>query len=415
MSLKLIKEAQIITTVSGTELAVMKTLQQATGKSFSALSENIDLSWSNDDDQKYLQEIPFIAQEFSDEMGTKLNLNRRGDFDSVVYGMMEHDPKTELYDDKTRKAIANNLWLQFKSSKQQAKVSKMVQSHEEEERTRSALHDLVRDGDGPVAAGMQDEEDEEYGGIRAPNYQTKNGWSAEEPEGETADTRVGSMERLGRAGGYVNRMSGAGSDITYGPGSENEEYGTRQQNVRKLNPILDREMYRKNDAETIQTRQRLGSQENEERGTVPVAAGLKGHGDEVFKTRKDYLDSIRRAEERRRVKQNNEQPETARYPEEDEEAGVMSAKTGEQVTSKSAKTPEEIARQILTAPREVMNNATKSFKEEGADAWKNHGLPKNPHPIKSAAHRHWREGLRKAAMADLGLEPKPDVKPTKRR
>jgi hypothetical protein len=93
----------------------------------------------------------------------------------------------------------------------------------------------------------------------------------------------------------------------------------------------------------------------------------------------------------------------------------MSAKPDTETAEKTPKTPEEIAHQILTAPRELMRDATKSIKSDGAKAWDEHELPKNPHPIKSAAHKHWLDGMRKAAIASLGLEPKPTEPAKKKR
>lgn len=84
-------------------------------------------------------------------------------------------------------------------------------------------------------------------------------------------------------------------------------------------------------------------------------------------------------------------------------------------TSKEEEEKGDMFRQAITAPREKLSQAVKSVEQEGATAWRNVNLPRNPHPKKSQAYRAWEKGMKSAAKDALGLKDKPAPLPNKQR
>jgi len=422
MSLKLIKEAQLVTSISADELAALKVLQESTGKSLAQLNEAFRPS--PEDYDAWLRVLVDEAQERG------ISIAKKSAFAELAGEMLENDPMMpppEMVD-----IIISKLWNDYKAIKSQVRIDKIGQAQEEEEQLHASMKAL------------------------------KSHDASETGDEDTGDSRIEGAERFGRMGGQSHKYSGYEGGYPYGPGSENEEasdpevgycvvdngvvadgpyhtpgeaeesihrfyndgehkvlfgraegngyflpvrqereeeeYGARQQDARTLNPSINRRLYRANDAETIQSRQRLGSQENEE------DAAVMDREDEALSSRQT----------RRSLPLSAKSPRIGETPEGGKWV-LADTDEDEEAAKKADRSPEDIANAILKAPREVMRNATKGIKDEGAEAWKKHGLPKNPHPIKSAAYRHWQSGLRKAAMSDLGLEPVPDANPKRKK
>lgn len=79
---------------------------------------------------------------------------------------------------------------------------------------------------------------------------------------------------------------------------------------------------------------------------------------------------------------------------------------------------DSILRQVVSSPTNVVADVVKQIEQEGNAAWASVTLPKNPHPVGSAAYKAWIKGLVNGAKATLGIQDKPAAtkkKPSRRK
>jgi hypothetical protein len=75
-----------------------------------------------------------------------------------------------------------------------------------------------------------------------------------------------------------------------------------------------------------------------------------------------------------------------------------------------------LLRSLISKPKDTLDQALKGVEDEGASAFDALGVPKNPHPQKSLAHKAWAKGLKNRVRDAFGFNEKPDaVKAKKRR
>jgi hypothetical protein len=69
---------------------------------------------------------------------------------------------------------------------------------------------------------------------------------------------------------------------------------------------------------------------------------------------------------------------------------------------------------MLSMPKTSINQSLKGVETEGSAAWRQHQLPKNPHPDGSMAYKAWDRGMKKAMKDFMGINDKP-VQPVKKK
>lgn len=123
MSLKLIKEANVLSTLDASSLTAFKELQKATGKTIAEVVAEAFTPNPND----YRQWLRTVIG-YADDEGLKLDKNT---FYDIAGATLENDPANPPV--SMHAAILNKLWADYKASKQHAKVQKLARSQEEEE------------------------------------------------------------------------------------------------------------------------------------------------------------------------------------------------------------------------------------------------------------------------------------------
>ena len=155
MSLKLIKEANVLSTLDSKELAALTAIKHTTGKkSIAEIVESFKPS-----SQDYEQWMSVIVGYAKDE---GININTKSAFAEVAGAVLENDPASPPAD--MQSAIINKLWTDRKSAKHQSKIDKIAQAQEEEEQLDQLLRSRSDDeGDGPDTVDQESESGDEFG------------------------------------------------------------------------------------------------------------------------------------------------------------------------------------------------------------------------------------------------------------
>jgi hypothetical protein len=125
MSLKLIREANVLSTLDATALAAFKEIQKATGKATIAEIVVEAFRPGPRDYRKWLSTIVGYAKDGG------IKINTKNTFADIAGATLENDPANPPVE--MHAAIINKLWADYGSSRQHAKVQKLAQSQEDEE------------------------------------------------------------------------------------------------------------------------------------------------------------------------------------------------------------------------------------------------------------------------------------------
>lgn len=134
MTFRLIKEAQIKSTLSADDIRMLEVVKSALGKdSIAAVVESYVPSPV--DYSKWLD----VIQGYARDSGIKLR--KKDDFFDIAGAVLENDPKQPPY--SMQDAILEKLWLDFKSQRHMKKIADVAQAAEDEERVASAARTMV--------------------------------------------------------------------------------------------------------------------------------------------------------------------------------------------------------------------------------------------------------------------------------
>jgi hypothetical protein len=123
--MKLIKEAEVLSTLTPHALAAFKEIQKATGKKTIAELVVEAFRPGPRDYRKWLSTIVGYAKDGG------LKINTKNLFADIAGATLENDPANPPVE--MHAAIINKLWADYGASKQHAKVQKLAQSQEDEE------------------------------------------------------------------------------------------------------------------------------------------------------------------------------------------------------------------------------------------------------------------------------------------
>lgn len=402
MSLKLIKEAQLATTISPDKLATYNVLKEAMGvNSLSALMEAFRPS--PEDFAKWLEVIGGFAEEEG------LSINQRSNFNDVASAVLDNDPANPP--EEMRTAIINKLWNDHKAAKHLGKVEKLANAQEDEEAVRKAARSMM--------GKHRNSEDEEFDIFGA-------------SQGEEDQHKIPSAHQ----DGDDDDDNGTDNIVDHGDNQEDDMVGYYIVNNGRVvtGPFDDEEeaMQEMNDETT-----RGGDDSANEDKVLFGKADEDGyfipdldHEDEDSDedgVDDDNYDNYNGDEEcddcntRIGVPHNDRLalgpvvtgPGGGRSTE-DEEKSVPRYFTSKHRAANEIDAS-SILHRAITTPREHISDALKNVENAGADAWKKHGTPKNPHPPKTMAHKAWEKGLKNAVKSQYGIEKNILVPPSRKR
>lgn len=361
MSLKLIKEAQLNSTISAERKAVLEVLKDVVGvKSLSELMEAFRPS--GEDYTKWLEVIAGYAEEEG------VPINTKGSFADVASAVLDNDPANPP--EEMRAAIINKLWNDHKGAKHTNKVEKIAKAQEDEEAVRNAARSMMG-----RHRGDENEEDV-YGASQGEESQHEI-----PSDGEGSDIVGDSNEEDDMFGYYIVNNG----KVVTGPFDEEEDA------YQALNDETNRGNEEENDSNDDKV---LLGRADEDGYFVPSL-------DDIGEPHED------------RISLGPVVLSTGSSPQENEEKSVPRYFTSKQTTEKADST--SMLQQAITTPREHISDALKKVEQEGKDAWKAHGVPKNPHPPKTMAHKSWEKGLKNAVKSEYGIDKPVLVTPSRKR
>lgn len=458
MSLKLIREAQLRTTLSDAEIKALSVIKEAVGASTIVDIVEESFTPSADDYDAWLRVVVGEAQDRG------INLNKRSEFMQLVMDVLENDPAMPPVE--MQEAIAQKMWQDYKAAKDEVRINKIAQAKEEEEKVEAArklIADRFAKGPTPAPAmpGASDEEEEMKMGISDHVAAQK---IFDKIKG-TPNLKFVNVERL--VAKYAPMLGKAQTDVKYiaaqvygmlqDAGMEEEESGFAQAVKTSLGMEDEQEWFDLRgvpnpngayDAAGNYYRERDTNFEDEEPSFVRDAikdstSALKGSflshlrgeddlstgdepdveiefgpdgvegvaDDEVFTSDDDECECPC-ADAESDVELDAGTDDEMGPPEDELDDETMDDVDADVTRTKEKVYDEEEAvksffRQAATAPRDLMNQAVKDIEAEGKAAWKSANVPKNPHPQKSQAYRAWQKGMTAAAKEALGIVDKP--------
>lgn len=395
MSLKLIKEAQIRSTLPQEQIRTLENAASALGKH--SIHELFEAFQPTPED--YTTWLDVILG-YAAEQGMKINTRRS--FNEIAHAVLENDPMSPPFD--MREHIVNKLWQDHKANKHHARVEQVVQAQEEEEALDAAISALAnnaeQDGESETELDVSVSPDEDVTIAWVDDNHKCSNCGAhicdDEKDLDDETNRVAGAEELGDLAGHVQNSEGLPDNFPYG--EENEEqrklpaYPTRPFNRDEWNAqAAAARIIKAKQAEMKQ--KKTSHEENEELGgDNPVSSAMTPF-------HQGFLDGYKsrpvrdknNAEYVRGHDRGCQECEKHRHEMEDEE----------KTNDKSS-----LLQQVLTGPKDELRKATKDVESDGENAWKAHQLPTNPHPVKSLAHKAWDRGLQRAIKSHLGIDDK---------
>lgn len=366
MNLRMLKEAQLASTLDKSELALLESVKVALGKE--SVCDLLE-SFRPTADQ-YAEWLAAVVGQAEDD---GVSISKRDLFYNACGNMFENDPEPPPYE--MQELVMKKLWQDYQSAKHAVRIDKAGQAAQEEEEESQRLAFGKRDWDA---------ESEMRPGDAYLQYRAKGGklsreqWSFDRdqrnPWDDEEDEELGDIGSIGA--GVPNELDPDQDSISSDDvpaGAEVEADTGAVDSAAELKAIIQR-VLDNTPVEGEQSDLPKGDGDNDEDDLPPA-------GDEM---------SV----------------------DENEETSVMSAKTGDSV---KPKTPKTFLQQMLSGPRDNLNQALKDVEAEGESAWKAHQMPDNPHPKKSMAHKAWERGMKKAVKGHFGFDEKPPVVTSKQR
>jgi hypothetical protein len=354
MTLKLLREVQLKTTLAPEERKILETLKAAVGaESIVSLVETA-FRPTDADYAKWLD----VIRGYANDAG--LNINKRSDFMDIAGAVLEAAPEDIPY--TMHSPIMSKLWLRFKASRDDAKIEKQARAQEEEERVTQAINCMME----PVEDNEEDYDS--YADTEARDMRS----SADDPEASGTEAWWHDDSSMTDGDEYADdSITSGGPDMGDDPMGSDDE-GDFGQDDRY-----------------------------DERGNVDpngmYDAGGHYVGGDAMEDRRDH--------ERDRTRDD-----TAVRSFENEEAGATGTEAAASVPKKM-----NVLQTMLAMPKKSINQTLKKVEDEGSVAWKQHSLPKNPHPEDSMAYKAWERGMKKAMKTAMGLDEKPAPAPKKKK
>lgn len=389
MLLKLIKEAQLLSVTPKDELAALRTLQAATGKSLTAIAEAFV---PTDEDYKtWLDVVIGVAEDAGESIRSK---DRFMELLGMVWENDSKPPPVSL-----QHKIGQKLWLEFKAKETHAKISSMGQNA-----TSSGSNALV---------GHENEESGFAQAVRSVH--------GIEDEQEDVASRIMSFKRLAsNLGGDSDQADPSSEEV---PGDDAAE-GDDERSPEDIAASILGSDAPEGDDSSDEDKDACPDCTNDV-GVCPKCGEHMecehcGYAGSEHDHPEDEVDA---------EAADDELPPDELDAPSDEDTLTNDGVPGEEdgahleisfnppsdsVREENEEYSEEEAvksffRQAVTSPKDHMTAALKDIEAEGASAWMKLQLEKNPHPKKSPAHRAWQKGFTNTAKDHLGIADKPAV------
>jgi hypothetical protein len=424
MSLKLIREAHLASTLSTAELKALSIIKDATGAASLADLLKESFAPAPDDFDAWMRVVVGEAQDRG------INLNKKAEFTQLVMDVLEQDPANPPLD--MQEAIAAKLWQDYKGAKNEVRINKMAAAKEEEEKVVNARNQIAaRYAQGPTTS-TQDilssgEEEEDSGFAQALNGAI--GTEEEEAQREEGSKWYDFEGNQDPNGTYdangkffpersaVFRKLG----IKVDPTEEEEDGMSFLKDVLKDRP--DTGAVGKGSFSSHLRGEDEDMDEYEDGDATFDDADYYSADDEDVFTSDDSECECPCADGESDLDAESLDDDMGPPEEEldDESMDDVDADVSREKPAKSYDEEEAVKsffRQAATAPRNMMSAAIKDIEGEGKSAWTSSNVPKNPHPQKSAAYRAWQRGMLAAAKDALGIVDKPKdakAKPKKKK
>lgn len=431
MSLKLIRDAALVATLSEAEIKALSTIKVATGAS--SLVDIVSESFmpSDDDFDAWMR---VVVGEAGDR---GINLNKKSEFMQLAMDVLENDPANPPFD--MQEMIAGKLWQDYNSAKNAVRINKLAQAKEEEEKVETARKQIASryaQGPGATAQLMKTSvaNDEEEMGI------------SDDLAARKIFNKIKGTPNLNFAvvQQYVNKYIGmvgkSPTDVKYisalvysmvqdaGMAEENEESGFEQAlkaavGMEEEEPSFVRDALRDSSPTSMKgsfsshLRGEDGFDDTEDADTEVSFGpdGVEGISDEDVFTSDDECecpcaDDETSTEEIPSDEFADDEMGPPSDELDDETMDDIDADVEPRAPKKGFDEEEAVKsffRQAVTSPNDMMRQAVKDIEAEGKSAWTKANVPANPHPKKSQAHRAWQKGLTNAAKEALGIADKP--------
>ena len=135
MSLKLIREAHLASTLSKAELRALSIIKTATSRSLVDMVSEA-FTPTADDFETWMRVVVGEAQDRG------VNLNKKAEFTQLVMDILENDPVNPPID--MQEAIALKLWQDYKGVKSEVRINKIAAAKEEEEKVEAARKQIAQ-------------------------------------------------------------------------------------------------------------------------------------------------------------------------------------------------------------------------------------------------------------------------------
>lgn len=355
MSLKLIREATLVATLSEAEIKALSTIKAAVGAS--SLVDIVSESFmpSDDDFDAWMR---VVVGEAGDR---GVNLNKKSEFVQLAMDVLENDPANPPFD--MQEMIATKLWQDYNSAKNAVRINKLAQAKEEEEKVMKARDQIAA----RYAKGPTSTEEEESGFGQA--LKASIGMEDEEPSFVRDALRDSSPTSM--KGSFSSHLRGE-DELDVGTDDEDMEVSFGPDGVEG---VSDEDVFTSDDECECPCA--------DDEPAIDDAPADEFADDDMGPP-EDELDD-----------------ETMDDVDADVEPRAPKKGFDEEEAVKS------FFRQAVTSPNDMMRKAVKDIEDEGKSAWTKANVPSNPHPKKSQAHRAWQKGLTNAAKEALGIADKP--------
>lgn len=413
MSLKLIKEAQTLSTIkSKKELEVVKELQSALGVSLKEAADlykgQFDMSITPEDYEEWLQQTVLQAENLKRE-GVRVSLNKKASFADIVGEVLENDPAGKVVPGSEEfAAVVDVLWKKYQEAKSQVRVAKVRKHREEEEAASYSKMDRRAERQADPHGDLFDDEGNFIGDDisqhpdyeamrrefdRRPRYDSREAYRRRDPkhpdwgmEDEESNVIVAPDPELP---GTV-KSSNYDAEDRYMADCPYDE-GTPEADAWMAGfeaAMADQDDEYEDDDDFA---------DGEDFGYDDEDDGREDYDDvptdndadefEIKRTAEDEESSVRRMLGNSRHGQQDRQERVLRVGREEEERTTL--------------------RDILNAPKDTLNKAVKDMEIDGARAFNQLQFPKNPHAEKSMAYKAWERGFKNAAKETFGFFDKP--------
>ena len=421
MSLKLIREAALVATLSEAEIKALSTIKAAVGAS--SLVDIVAESFTPSDDD-FDAWMRVVVGEAGDR---GVNLNKKSEFVQLALDVLENDPANPPFD--MQEMIATKLWQDYNSAKNAVRINKLAQAKEEEEKVMKARDQIAaRFAKGPTASteeeemGISDElaADKIFAKIKGtPNLSFVNVERFVAKYAPMVGKKASDVKYIAtlvydalQDVGMEEEESGFAQALKASIGMEDEEPSFVRDALRDSSPTSMKGSF----SSHLRGEDELDAGTNDEDMEVSFGPdGVEGVSDEDVFTSDDECecpcaDDELAADDVPADEFADDELDPPEDELDDETMDDVDADVDPRSPKKGFDEEEAVKsffRQAVTSPNDMMRKAVKDIEDEGKSAWTKANVPSNPHPKKSQAHRAWQKGLTNAAKEALGIADKP--------